>query len=226
MERCIVYYFMINFVREPLTMTNNLQNKKKQHLLEAAIRVFANKGFDDASMREIAAEAGLTTGAIYHHYKNKDDLFYDAVKEAAYFVHKLSERNEDSELKSNEAMFKEIRDNVRERMSKEVEQRLLILLAAYAMSKGGRIQEKYRQDYTEIIQRVADMYFYAFGVQNQQYQKALAVILVAALDGVALQYSLGILDFKDDTFKETFITFFAESIPAFLRTHRPSTTNP
>jgi AcrR family transcriptional regulator len=226
MERCIVYYFMINFVREPPTMTNNLQNKKKQHLLEAAIRVFANKGFDDASMREIAAEAGLTTGAIYHHYKNKDDLFYDAVKEAAYFVHKLSERNEDSELKSNEAMFKEIRDNVRDRMSKEVEQRLLILLAAYAMSKGGRIQEKYKQDYTEIIQRVADMYFYAFGVQNQQYQKSLAAILVAALDGVALQYSLGILDFKDDAFKETFITFFAESIPTFLRTHRPSTTNP
>ncbi len=201
-------------------MTNTPQNKKKQHLLESAIRVFAVKGFDDASMREIAAEAGLTTGAIYHHYKNKDDLFYDAVKEAAYFVHKLSERNEDSQLKTNEEMFSEIRNNVRERMSKEVEQRLLILLAAYAMSKGGRIQEKYKQDYTEIIQRVADMYFYAFGVQNQQYQKSLAAILVAALDGVAIQYSLGILSFGDEAFKDTFITFFAESIPAYLRTHR------
>ncbi len=201
-------------------MTNNPQNKKKQHLLDAAIRVFAVKGFDDASMREIAAEAGLTTGAIYHHYKNKDDLFYDAVKEAAYFVHRLSERKNDSELKSNQEMYQEIRDNVRDRMSKEVEQRLLILLAAYAISKGGRIQEKYKQDYDDIIQRVADMYFYAFGVQNQQYQKSLATILVAALDGVALQYSLGILNFGDETFKETFITFFAESIPAFLRTHR------
>lgn len=201
-------------------MTNIPQNKKKQHLLEAAIRVFATKGFDDASMREIAAEAGLTTGAIYHHYKNKDDLFYDAVKEAAYFVHKLSERNEDSQLKTNEEMFAEIRNNVRDRMSKAVEQRLLILLAAYAMSKGGRIQEKYKQDYTEIIQRVADMYFYAFGVQNQQYQKSLAAILVAALDGVAIQYSLGILSFGDEAFRDTFITFFAESIPAFLRAHR------
>lgn len=201
-------------------MTNIPQNKKKQHLLEAAIRVFAIKGFDDASMREIAAEAGLTTGAIYHHYKNKDDLFYDAVKEAAYFVHKLSERNEDSQLKTNEEMFAEIRNNVRDRMSKAVEQRLLILLAAYAMSKGGRIQEKYKQDYTEIIQRVADMYFYAFGVQNQQYQKSLAAILVAALDGVAIQYSLGILSFGDEAFRDTFITFFAESIPAFLRAHR------
>ena len=220
MERCIAFRFMINFVREATTMTNNPQNKKKQHLLDAANRVFADKGFDDASMREIAAEAGLTTGAIYHHYKNKDDLFYDAVKEAAYFVHRLSELKEDSQLKTNQEMFQEISDNVRDRMSKEVEQRLLILLAAYAMSKGGRIQEKYKQDYSEIIQRVADMYFYAFGVQNQQYQKSLAAILVAALDGVALQYSLGILSFGDEAFKETFITFFAESIPAFLRTHR------
>jgi len=196
------------------------QNKRKQHLLESAIRVFALKGFDDASMREIAAEAGLTTGAIYHHYKNKDDLFYDAVKEAAYFVHKLSERNENSTLKTNQEMFNEISANVRDRMSKDVEQRLLILLAAYAMSKGGRIQEKYKQDYTEIIQKVADMYFFAFGVENKAYQKSLAAILVAALDGVALQYSLGILKFDDEAFKDTFITFFAESIPAYLRTHR------
>ncbi|NTW95876.1 MAG: TetR/AcrR family transcriptional regulator [Erysipelotrichaceae bacterium] len=195
-------------------------NKRKQHLLESAIRVFSVKGFDDASMREIAAEAGLTTGAIYHHYKNKDDLFYDAVKEAAYFVHKLSERNENSTLKTNQEMFNEISANVRDRMSKDVEQRLLILLAAYAMSKGGRIQEKYKQDYTEIIQKVADMYFFAFGVENLAYQKSLAAILVAALDGVALQYSLGILKFDDEAFKDTFITFFAESIPAFLRTHR------
>jgi len=196
------------------------QNKRKQHLLESAIRVFSVKGFDDASMREIASEAGLTTGAIYHHYKNKDDLFYDAVKEAAYFVHKLSERNENSTLKTNQEMFNEISANVRDRMSKDVEQRLLILLAAYTMSKGGRIQEKYKQDYTEIIQKVADMYFFAFGVENLAYQKSLAAILVAALDGVALQYSLGILKFDDEAFKDTFITFFAESIPIFLRTHR------
>jgi len=195
-------------------------NKRKQHLLESAIRVFALKGFDDASMREIASEAGLTTGAIYHHYKNKDDLFYDAVKEAAYFVHKLSERDENSALKTNQQMFNEISANVRDRMSKAVEQRLLILLAAYAMSKGGRIQEKYKQDYNEIIQKVADMYFFAFGVENLAYQKSLAAILVAALDGVALQYSLGILKFDDEAFRDTFISFFAESIPTFLRTHR------
>lgn len=200
-------------------MTNEPVNKRKQHILDSALHVFATQGFEKASMREIAAAAELTTGAIYHHYKNKDDLFYDCVKESTYFVHKLSEKDENRNLKTNEEMFAEISGRVRDRMSKEVEQRLLVLLTAYALSKGGRIKDKYRMDYKDIISKVAEMYFYAFGVENQEYQKSLAAILVAALDGVAIQYSFGVLNLDDQQFKETFISFFAESIPMFLRKH-------
>ena len=197
-------------------MQEELIDKKKQ-LLDAALHVFATQGFEKASMREIAANAGLTTGAIYYHYKNKDDLYYDAVKESAYFVHKLSEKDKDSKVKSNQEMFEEISNNVRSRMSKEIEQRLLILLTAYAITKGGRIKEKYLLDYNEIIDKVAKLYFYAFGVENEACQRRIAAILVAALDGVALQYSLGVLDINDEEFKDTFVNFFAQSIPMYIR---------
>lgn len=206
---------MIHFKRGQ-TMLEELIDKKKQ-LLDAALHVFATQGFEKASMREIAANAGLTTGAIYYHYKNKDDLYYDAVKESAYFVHKLSEKDKDSKVKSNQEMFEEISNNVRSRMSKEIEQRLLILLTAYAITKGGRIKEKYRLDYNEIIDKVAKLYFYAFGVENEACQRRIAAILVAALDGVALQYSLGVLDINDEEFKNTFVHFFAESIPLYIK---------
>lgn len=198
-------------------MAEELIIDKKKQLLDAALHVFATQGFEKASMREIAANAGLTTGAIYYHYKNKDDLYYDAVKESAYFVHKLSEKDKDSKLKTNQEMFEEISANVRDRMSKEIEQRLLILLTAYAITKGGRIKEKYRLDYNEIIDKVAKLYFYAFGVENQACQKRIAAILVAALDGVALQYSLGVLDINDEVFKDTFVNFFAQSIPIYIK---------
>ncbi len=198
-------------------MIEELIIDKKKQLLDAALHVFATQGFEKASMREIAANAGLTTGAIYYHYKNKDDLYYDAVKESAYFVHKLSEKDKDSKLKTNQEMFEEISTNVRDRMSKEIEQRLLILLTAYAITKGGRIKEKYRLDYNEIIDKVAKLYFYAFGVENQACQKRIAAILVAALDGVALQYSLGVLDINDEVFKDTFVNFFALSIPIYIQ---------
>jgi AcrR family transcriptional regulator len=200
-------------------MSNEPINRRKQHILDAALQVFATKGFEKASVREIAAAADLTTGAIYHHYKNKDDLFYDAVKESAYFVHKLSQKDVNDKLKTNEEMLAEISSRVRERMSKAVEQRLMVLLTAYALSKGGNIKEKYRLDYKEIINRVAEMYFYAFGIDNPIYQKSLAAILVAALDGMAIQYSLGVLKLEDRQFKDTFVSFFTESIPAYLRSH-------
>lgn len=206
---------MIHFKRGQ-TMQEELIDKKKQ-LLDAALHVFVTQGFEKASMREIAANAGLTTGAIYYHYKNKDDLYYDAVKESAYFVHKLSEKDKDSKVKSNQEMFEEISNNVRNRMSKEIEQRLLILLTAYAITKGGRIKEKYKLDYNEIIDKVAKLYFYAFGVENEACQRRIAAILVAALDGVALQYSLGVLDINDEEFKDTFVNFFAQSIPMYIR---------
>ncbi len=173
------------------------------------------------SLREIASTAGLTTGAIYHHFKNKDELFYHAVKEAMYFAQKLSEKDENSNLKSAENMLDEISNKVRERMSKINEQRLLVLLIGYVLSKGGTLNESLKQDYNEIISKVADMYFFAFGIENEYYQKSLASILVAALDGIAMQYSLGVLKQEDQKFKDTFVNFFIESIPAFMQKNKP-----
>ncbi|EPS50302.1 TetR family transcriptional regulator [Clostridium botulinum A1 str. CFSAN002368] len=140
-------------------MNVNEYNQRKQHILEAAIMKFTENGFDKTSLREIASAAGLTTGAIYHHFKNKDELFYHAVKEAMYFAQKLSEKDENSNLKSAEDMLDEISNKVKERMSKINEQRLLVLLISYVLSKGGALNESLKQDYNEIISKVADMYF-------------------------------------------------------------------
>jgi len=207
-------------MNEVNNLNSNEQNQKKQRILDAAISVFIDRGFEEASMREIASAAGLTTGAIYHHFKNKDELFYHAVKEAMYFAQKLSEKDESSNLKSTENMLNEISNKVRERMSKADEQRLLVLLIGYVVSKGGTLSEVLRNDYNEIISKVADMYFYAFGIENESCKKNLASILVAAIDGVAMQYSLGVLKQEDQNFKDTFVEFFAQSIPAFMKENK------
>ncbi|KEI77490.1 TetR/AcrR family transcriptional regulator [Clostridium botulinum] len=202
-------------------MNVNEYNQKKQHILEAAIIKFTENGFDKTSLREIASAASLTTGAIYHHFKNKDELFYHAVKEAMCFAQKLSEKDENSNLKSAEDMLDEISNKVKERMSKINEQRLLVLLIGYVLSKGGALNESLKQDYNEIISKVADMYFFAFGIENEYYRKSLASILIAALDGVAMQYSLGVLKQEDQKFKDIFVNFFIESIPAFMQKYKP-----
>jgi len=46
----------------------------RSHLLDAAERVFFEKGFSQASLMDIAKAANMTRGAIYWHFKNKSDV--------------------------------------------------------------------------------------------------------------------------------------------------------
>jgi AcrR family transcriptional regulator len=47
----------------------------RAELVETAAGVFARRGFHAASIDHIAAEAGYSSGAIYHHFTGKEDLF-------------------------------------------------------------------------------------------------------------------------------------------------------
>ncbi|MCW2640932.1 MAG: TetR family transcription regulator [Dactylosporangium sp.] len=46
-------------------------------LLDAAVTLFAVKGFDATSVQEIVEQAAVTKGAMYHYFKSKDDLLYE-----------------------------------------------------------------------------------------------------------------------------------------------------
>lgn len=50
---------------------------KHRQILEGAQSVFLRRGFDAASMNDIAREAGVSKGTIYVYFNNKDDLFVE-----------------------------------------------------------------------------------------------------------------------------------------------------
>ena len=47
---------------------------RREQIIDAALRSFAAKGFQGASMADIIAEAGLSAGAIYGHFEGKQQL--------------------------------------------------------------------------------------------------------------------------------------------------------
>jgi AcrR family transcriptional regulator len=53
----------------------------RRRLLDAALEVFAEHGFDTANLDQVATAAGLTKGAIYSNFAGKDDLFYAMMTE-------------------------------------------------------------------------------------------------------------------------------------------------
>jgi TetR/AcrR family transcriptional regulator, fatty acid metabolism regulator protein len=55
------------------TKSAALEDKRRQ-LLDAAVRVFARKGFHASRVGDIAEEAGVAHGLLYHYFKSKDQV--------------------------------------------------------------------------------------------------------------------------------------------------------
>lgn len=54
----------------------------RERIVDAAERLFAERGFSGVSMPAIAAAAGITAGAIYKHFEGKEELFFSIVRRA------------------------------------------------------------------------------------------------------------------------------------------------
>jgi AcrR family transcriptional regulator len=65
-----------------VVMAQYLKDDVQQRIAQAALTVFAEKGYHAAAMAEIAKVAGVSTGNIYRYYANKDALFYALVTDA------------------------------------------------------------------------------------------------------------------------------------------------
>ncbi|MBM3391826.1 MAG: TetR/AcrR family transcriptional regulator [Betaproteobacteria bacterium] len=64
--------------RRPGHFDTDAPGGAREHLLAAAVREFARRGFARTSIRDIARAAGLQPGSVYHHFASKDDLFVAA----------------------------------------------------------------------------------------------------------------------------------------------------
>lgn len=49
--------------------------KTEAAILSAALELMRVRGFEDVTVRDICKAAGITTGAFYHHFRSKEDLF-------------------------------------------------------------------------------------------------------------------------------------------------------
>ncbi|HEY3383610.1 MAG TPA: TetR/AcrR family transcriptional regulator [Vicinamibacterales bacterium] len=60
-------------------MTQYLKSDVRARIDDAALEVFAREGVERATMAAIARAAGISTGNVYHYYRNKNDLFQAVV---------------------------------------------------------------------------------------------------------------------------------------------------
>ncbi|MGB8504933.1 helix-turn-helix domain-containing protein [Mycobacterium sp.] len=56
---------------------------RRRQILDGARRCFAQHGYDRATVRRLEQSIGLSRGAIFHHFRDKDALFFELAREDA-----------------------------------------------------------------------------------------------------------------------------------------------
>lgn len=132
---------------------NDREQDLRIRLTDAARQEFLESGYEKASLRKICAGAGVTTGALYFTFQNKEDLFECVVRGTVSRLEKLSQEMIAAELEDGAAGI-ENEKRLLEFFWKNREDILILLEKA----KGTRY-EKFMDDMTSHLEDVYEVFF-------------------------------------------------------------------
>ena len=94
----------------------------KEKIMFAALKLFAKDGYEAVSVSAIAGELGITKGALYKHYKNKQDIFdavlFASAKRYAAYTEELAVHINDADQDGK--MYGEITENLLKEKVKQI----------------------------------------------------------------------------------------------------------
>jgi AcrR family transcriptional regulator len=192
-----------------------LSRKEKQAhtrfcLMESAARVFARRGLQQASIDEVAGDAGFTKGAFYANFKSKEELFLAMLDE------RFAQRIEDidrvwSSGGDMQDKARQAGEDFAQYLSDEEWARLFFEFAAYAARN-----EEFRQElvtrYRALRERVAELYSRQkekMGIEPAVAPEQVAAMIFAMANGLALEKLLEPDAVADDAFGTMLVAFFA-----------------
>ena len=56
-------------------MKQEIKSKRsKDQIIQVALSLFSNKGYNETTMADLVTATGLSKGAVYHHFKSKEEI--------------------------------------------------------------------------------------------------------------------------------------------------------
>lgn len=105
--------------------------EKREKILENAAKIFARKGYEGASLEEIAAKLKLTKASLYHYIKSKEEMLYliqaQAIEQVQAALEVVINSNKDPVNKLSEAIKSHVRIVTQKHVIGALRQQELIL---------------------------------------------------------------------------------------------------
>lgn len=142
-------------------------NETKQNILDAAIRVFMKKSVVSTTLEDIAREAGVTRGAIYWHFKDKNDILNEIIKETMMPICQVTNAiTQNCNLKSLEELKTHIKNVFKEVFSSRKTRNIFCVLLT-KLSYADELKDFFRQQQEENRSMGAIMEDFFKGLQDK-----------------------------------------------------------
>ncbi|HKI83792.1 MAG TPA: TetR/AcrR family transcriptional regulator [Candidatus Krumholzibacteria bacterium] len=179
---------------EELSRRERQRLSHRREILDAALALFAEQGFHNISMQQVAEKAEFSIGSLYNYFKNKEDIYRSLLRELADAFHEATSEAIES---GNDAVTK-LRNYVV--AMRKVFQENLVLIRLYHRETTGvginakaGVQAQIRTRHEHFLEVLAGIF--EDGMNEGQFRRiAEPTLLAIALDGLIRSTLLRCLD--------------------------------
>lgn len=192
----------------------------RSQLLDAAERVFSERGVAGTTLNDIATAAGLTRGAVYWHFQNKTDLIHALWEQVTLPLHESFAELEQSmpddpltriQIKSTTVLTQVVRDaRVRNLLS------ILLLKCEYDDEPGG-LRDGYLSKRAECLGQITEEFRRAIAqgqLPANMDERFAAIGLMAMIDGLCFHWLMNPALFSLEDKADNYIRVYLKGLSA------------
>lgn len=163
----------------------------RRGLMRVAIDCFARYGYQATSIDRIAKAAGVTKGALYYHFKDKEDLLFEAVRNRVGQFERRVVGDVAAETRDAAESLRKVARACLEHATKSNHRRFIVTLMVEALDTNDRLSQQFRTMMNGFRQYLIDVIRAGqkSGLFRKNVDAALAAqIYAATVMGAEIQY--------------------------------------
>lgn len=188
--------------------------ERRHHILSAARTVFAKRGYHDATIDDIVAEAGVARGTFYLYFEDKRAVFFELIDRFSARISMAIMRIDPEDPAHSVA--EQARENVRAVLGICLAERALTkMLLRDAARSDPAFDRKLYTFYDEVVQLLTEAFRdgQALGIVADGEPRVMAVLAIGALKELVYQaVTLGLSEESADALTEQVYAFVCEGV--------------
>ncbi len=174
---------------------------KKEQILEAATRLFSERGFENTPISLICETVGVSKGLVFHHFKSKNELLRAIFSSTTKKIIELNENHAHEQSAHEQSAHEQLLDLVENFFVQLKSDKMFFQLNLTMI-----VQPNTREILNDLIKERASFIMNSvqniFNEINPENSNLLSYTFIAELDGIALNYLSVFDDYPLDILKE------------------------